>query len=204
MRIPNRPNSDVSIADRIAAEYPKAERKTVAGTVRNLLTEMRRDGVTDPRQQADILGQTALETTMGSDMIEHSAKNAYENRADLGNTKKGDGDRYKGRGYIQITGRASYSYWGHRLGVDLIKHPQLAARPDIAAKITVQGMRDGTFTGMTAAGDLIKGGGKKLSDFFSSTRSDFFGSRQIVNGTDRAGELVQKATTFLANLTKSH
>ena len=203
MRVSQQQSRDQAIADRIASEYAKGERKTVAGTVRNLLSEMRRDGVTDLRQQADIMGQASLETTMGSDMIEHSAKNAYENRADLGNTQKGDGDRYKGRGYIQITGRASYGYWSHRLGVDLIKHPDFAARPDIAAKIAVQGMRDGTFTGMTAAGNLIKGGGKKLSDFFTSTKSDFFGSRQIVNGTDRAGELVQKATTFLAKLTKN-
>ena len=56
---------------------------------------------------------------------------------------------------------------------------------------------------MTAAGHLIKGGGKKLSDFFNATKTDFFGSRQIVNGTDRAGELVQKATAYLAKLTKA-
>jgi len=137
-------------------------------------------------------------------MIEHTQKGDYENRADLGNSQKGDGARYKGRGYIQITGRASYTYWSNRLGVDLIKHPELAARPDIAAKIAVQGMRDGTFTGMTSGGSLIKGGGKKLADYFNDTRTDFFASRQIVNGRDRAGELTQKAAAFLANITKSH
>ncbi|MBC5815595.1 MAG: hypothetical protein GIW97_03545, partial [Candidatus Eremiobacteraeota bacterium] len=160
MQIPRKVSHDTSVADQIAASYPKPERNTVHNTVVNLMAEMRKDGVSDPRQQADILGQTSLETTMGNDMIERVKKDDYENRADLGNTQRGDGARFKGRGYIQITGRSSYTYWGHRLGVDLIKHPELAARPDIAAKIAVQGMRDVTFTGMTAKGKLIDGGGK--------------------------------------------
>jgi predicted chitinase len=55
----------------------------------------------------------------------------------LGNTHPGDGERYFGRGFIQITGRDNYRMAGDAIGVDLVKHPELAAKPDVAAKIAV-------------------------------------------------------------------
>jgi predicted chitinase len=55
----------------------------------------------------------------------------------LGNTKAGDGAKYKGRGFIQITGKANYTKAGQALGIDLVNNPDLAARPDVAAKIAV-------------------------------------------------------------------
>lgn len=59
----------------------------------------------------------------------------YDFRKDLGNSVKGDGVRYCGRGLIQITGRANYAYYGEQLGVDLIEHPELALTIEVAAPI---------------------------------------------------------------------
>lgn len=63
----------------------------------------------------------------------HSPKTAQK----LGNKVAGDGERFKGRGFIQLTGRDNYKMASQALGIDLIKNPDLAARPDVAAKIAV-------------------------------------------------------------------
>lgn len=108
----------------------------------------------------------------------------YEGRADLGNAVAGDGKRFLGRGYVQITGRRNYSDWSKRLGIDLVGKPTLAEQPEIAARMLVEGMRLGTFTG------------KKLDDY----PGDFVGARRIVNGTDRAALIAGYAREFEAAL----
>ncbi|MGM9507777.1 peptidoglycan-binding protein [Larkinella sp. GY13] len=59
----------------------------------------------------------------------------YDNRRDLGNQGPPDGDRFKGRGFIQLTGRSNYQSIGRELGVDLIGNPALANKPDVAAAV---------------------------------------------------------------------
>lgn len=66
----------------------------------------------------------------------------YDGRADLGNTQPGDGMRYRGRGYIQITGRANYARYGDMLDIDLIGNPDLALQPSVAADILSLFFRD--------------------------------------------------------------
>ncbi len=57
---------------------------------------------------------------------------AYEGRKDLGNTEKGDGVRFKGRGYIQITGRANYAALAKDLKIDCVNHPEMLEQPRYA------------------------------------------------------------------------
>lgn len=61
----------------------------------------------------------------------------YDNRRDLGNQGPPDGASFKGRGYIQLTGRANYQEHGAAIGLgnELVTNPALANQPDIAAKL---------------------------------------------------------------------
>lgn len=106
----------------------------------------------------------------------------------LGNTQPGDGVKYAGRGYVQITGRANYKRLGVRIGVDLESHPERALEPAIAAKILRAGMSEGLFTS------------KKLSDYFNASTNDPAGARRIINGQDRAGEIAGYHRRFLGAL----
>jgi hypothetical protein len=58
---------------------------------------------------------------------------AYEGRSDLGNTKPGDGKRFKGRGLIQLTGRANYAAYSKDTGVDYVAKPLLVATDPLVA-----------------------------------------------------------------------
>lgn len=116
------------------------------------------------------------------------AQKRYEGRKDLGNTVAGDGKKFMGRGFVQITGRRNYTDWGRRLGLDLLKEPNLAEKPEIAARIIVEGMKLGTFTG------------KKLADYVTLQISDFTSARRIVNGLDKAALIAGYAREFDALL----
>lgn len=93
----------------------------------------------------------------------------------LGNTQPGDGARYAGRGYVQITGRSNYA----RYGID--DTPEDALKPDVAAHILKDGMQNGRFTG------------KKLADYMPG---DYVGARRIINGTDKAHAIAGYAVSF--------
>ncbi|HYD45822.1 MAG TPA: glycoside hydrolase family 19 protein [Phenylobacterium sp.] len=106
--------------------------------------------------------------------------------AELGNTQPGDGVRFCGRGYVQLTGRRNYQRAQNALGVHLVTNPDLAMDRAIAAKIMRRGMVEGWFTG------------KKLADYLP--RPGFTAARRIINGTDRAGDIAIYARRFQAAL----
>ncbi|MHC2016296.1 hypothetical protein [Methylobacterium sp. CM6247] len=103
----------------------------------------------------------------------------------LGNTIPGDGAKFAGRGYVQLTGRANYRRATGELqnrgyltrSQDLTQTPDSAMVPDIAAAIMFIGMQEGWFTG------------RKLSDYFGPTKSIPVGARAIINGTDKASTI---------------
>ncbi|MEL6228907.1 MAG: DUF4231 domain-containing protein [Cyanobacteria bacterium J06627_3] len=80
----------------------------------------------------------------------------YEERADLGNVHPGDGIKYHGRGYIQLTGRANYSTYGKKLGVDLEENPDLAMDPEISAQVLACYFKERGVDQAARAGDWRK------------------------------------------------
>ncbi|RKH21298.1 LysM peptidoglycan-binding domain-containing protein [Corallococcus praedator] len=91
--------------------------------------------INTPKRQEMFLAQLAHESGELRYMEEIASGAAYEGRKDLGNTQPGDGKRYKGRGPIQLTGRANYRAAGKALGIDLEGHPERAKDPDVAFRI---------------------------------------------------------------------
>ena len=71
----------------------------------------------------------------------------------LGNTQKGDGFRYKGRGPIQITGRDNYKRYGELLGLDLVGNPQQAATPEVGFRIAALFWQRNGLNELADAGD---------------------------------------------------
>lgn len=70
--------------------------------------------------------------------------NLYDFRSDLGNGAIGDGAKYKGRGFIQLTGKANYRRYSQRLGLGdrLVRNPDLANKPEIAADLLAYFLKD--------------------------------------------------------------
>lgn len=92
-------------------------------------------------------------------------------KRNLGNSEQGDGYKYRGRGFTQLTGRSNYARAGKALGVDLLANPDLASEPELAAKIATWYWQDRE--GLAEAGKRgdvetttkkINGGQKGLAD----------------------------------------
>lgn len=160
---------------------------TQSGNIERIKKECEHYGLI-PSQVAYVLATTQHESRY-MPINEYSSGQQYEGRTDLGNTQKGDGVRFKGRGFVQITGRTNYKKYSEILGIDLIKKPNSVLNPDIACFILVHGMVNGVFTG------------KKLSTYINSNKTDFINARRIINGTDRSGLIAGYAQTHLSRLT---
>ncbi|MGX9712628.1 glycoside hydrolase family 19 protein [Janthinobacterium lividum] len=87
-----------------------------------------------PQRQASFLAQVGHESGQLRYVRELASGAAYEGRADLGNVIAGDGVRFKGRGLLQVTGRANYAACGVALGVDLLAAPQLLEQTTAACR----------------------------------------------------------------------
>jgi putative chitinase len=109
---------------------------------------------------------------------------------ELGNLTPGDGFKYAGRGYVQLTGRVNYDKAERALGIPLTASPDLAMVQTHAAAIMRRGMEEGWFTT------------KALSLYLpaKATLGQFTQARRVINGQDRAEEIAGFALTYQAAL----
>lgn len=151
-------------------------------SINAILDAAHRHGITNPRQLAYIFA-TAY----------HECHNpAYPERRmtpmkEFGGEKYLKGKRYYpyyGRGFVQLTWKENYAKESRRLGIDLVKNPDLVLGVETAADIAVHGMKTGTFTG------------KKLSDYITATKTDYPNARRIINGTDKMALIASYASLF--------
>ncbi len=149
---------------------PTLDPARASSVAQHLNVAMAEANITTPQQQAMFVAQLAHESAGFQFMEEIASGAAYEGRADLGNTQPGDGVRYKGRGYIQVTGRYNYTEAGNALGLDLVNNPQLAAQPENAARIAAWYWTSRDINTAADSGDfvqvtrLINGGTNGLAD----------------------------------------
>lgn len=128
-------------------------------------------GAVDPNIMAGAMATVRVEVGRPYLPIhEYASGEAYEGRLDLGNIQPGDGPRYRGRGFIQLTGRANYTTYGSRLGIDLVNNPDLALDKTVAAKILALYFID-----------------KKVTD--ACLQKDWLKVRKLVNGVNRSNGL---------------
>ncbi|MGZ8182444.1 MAG: M15 family metallopeptidase [Methylobacter sp.] len=123
--------------DMLALIYLNAEEKKALNTLADpIIKAMERYGINTPLRQAHYLAQVGHESGELRFRTELASGKAYENRKDLGNIHPGDGPLYKGRGLIQLTGRANYSEYQKssslvaELNLDIVANPELIAVND--------------------------------------------------------------------------
>ena len=131
----------------VAPLFPTTPRANIATNLPYVLKALSAAGMGGTDAVCVALGTIAAETGSFLPVPEgqsrfNTARNGapfalYDFRHDLGNGHAGDGARFKGRGFVQLTGRANYAHFGPRLTppVDLLAHPDLACAPEVAADL---------------------------------------------------------------------
>lgn len=123
-------------------------------------------------------------------------------RTALGNEHPEDATRFKGRGYVQLTGRKNYQLFSDLLKTDLVNHPEMAGQSALAFQVILLGMSAGLFTG---AGLLksLRVFERNPNPSQDQLKSYFINSRKIINGTDQAEKIAGYALSFLVIIEKA-
>jgi peptidoglycan hydrolase-like protein with peptidoglycan-binding domain/predicted chitinase len=174
--------------DIVASMFPEAHVSNIKAYLPYVLQALQEEGLTDKKMVLMALATIRAETAGFVPLSEFKSKyntspsgppyNLYDFRQDLGNNAAGDGDRFKGRGFIQLTGRFNYQKYGKAVGLgdELANHPDRANEPAIAAKILAKFLKDkeraikealldGSFA---TARRLVNGGRHGLQEFIEA------------------------------------
>ncbi|EWC52158.1 carboxypeptidase [Xanthomonas citri pv. glycines str. 8ra] len=124
------------------------------------------NGVTDPKQISYMLATA-----------QHETRNFQAPEEDFGRSQArklgySGGEEFYGRGYVHLTHDYNYAKFDKLLGLngEMVRNPDMAKQPEIAAKVLVVGMRDGLFTG------------KPLDRYIDNDSHDVYNARRVVNG----------------------
>ena len=195
--------------DAILDVVPHGCRSHAGWAVPLLLSAARRGGITHPRRIAYVLASAHHIARFGAQLVETSPlqtadePDPYFDRyepdmpqgAALGNTLRGDGARFRGRGFIYIRGRANYTSWSRRLGLPdqlvddqpvpfLVAQPDALAGPQLAAQTLVAGMRDGLFTGVA------------LGHYVNDKKTDYYNARRVINASAQGRDVAELALVY--------
>jgi putative chitinase len=124
--------------EKLAAIFINAKPELIEKFFNPLLVKMNDNGITTLLRKAHFLAQIGHESGELRFTEEIASGAAYEGRADLGNTETGDGVRFKGRGLIQLTGRANYQAYGDARGKDYVtpeNYKLIATDADLAVDV---------------------------------------------------------------------
>lgn len=136
---------------KLGASIERAEELALSAAV-----HFPRHGIMDNRLRlAHFMAQLTHESGGFRYMEEIASGEAYEGRKNLGNTAPGDGKRFKGRGPIQLTGRGNYRAYGARIGIDLERHPEIAAIPSIGLQTALEYWTINTLNPLADADDVV-------------------------------------------------
>jgi predicted chitinase len=187
----------MSDLDKIIEAVPTTLRNNAKQAIPAILAACESAGVTDRAQIAYILATAQHESNFkpireiwGPNQVpEQKRYDAPGNH--LGNAvnsdpnanyTNGEGYLYRGRGYVQVTGHDNYANWSNRLGVDLVGNPDAALKSNNAARILVEGMRDGAFRNQS------------LDTYINGSERDFENARGIINGDKNKYNPVYRTT----------
>lgn len=160
-KLPPAPTGPIAVApstngitvDQLKQAMPTISAQALAAYINPLNKAMDEFGI-NPKQRAMFISQLAHESGDLRYFEELASGDAYEGRADLGNTQPGDGRRFKGRGPIQLTGRANYRAAGRALGLPLEARPDLATSPDVGFRTAGWYWKTHNIGPLAEAGDI--------------------------------------------------
>jgi len=201
--------------ERVAALFPGAARESIEAHLPLVLEALAAEGLDDLLMVRMALATIRAETG-GFEPIDEavSAWNTppdgppyalYDHRDDLGNRGPGDGAAFRGRGFVQLTGRDNYRRYGNRLGVDLLAEPDRANDPRTAARLLAAFLQahEARIRAALAIDDLaaarraVNGGSHGLEAFASAWRA---GEAPFPTGPQVAGAISACDTGLIQGL----